>query len=330
MNKNRKALIGVAAIAGAVIVIVVATSVFIEAEQAEEITTQQAQSIVSQNPGEVFEVIREVMDECVSEALFFANFEDIGDPRAYEDFLNVICSESLLELEYFITSKGFSQNITFVVDTALQEVMSINVSAQLSSAAGRISQDFVSSDAVYVCVPQTEAVDLECITDSANLKDFNKSPLNPTTDCELHFTILDESLNYLQMPVMIGFGDTLPPIGGVPGTPYTVRFITAEDPLATVKVEDYRLSLCRLDANFSSTGEILDLTLDTSTCLVREVVVSPLGPVCDDCAQCESVNPHYYRFLSLNLAIEHPEDFSVSHCRIENLTDCFPVLGVGK
>ena len=85
MNKNRKALIGVAAIAGAVIVIVVATSVFIEAEQAEEITTQQAQSIVSQNPGEVFEVIREVMDECVSEALFFANFEDIGDPRAYHD-----------------------------------------------------------------------------------------------------------------------------------------------------------------------------------------------------------------------------------------------------
>jgi cell division protein FtsN len=71
MNKNRKALIGVAAIAGAVIVIVVATGVFIEAEEAEEITTQQAQSIVANNPGYVFEVIREVMDECVSEALFF-------------------------------------------------------------------------------------------------------------------------------------------------------------------------------------------------------------------------------------------------------------------
>ena len=330
MNKNRKALIGVAAIAGAVIVIVVATGVFIEAEEAEEITTQQAQSIVANNPGYVFEVIREVMDECVSEALFFANYEDIGNILAYEDFLNTICSHSVLELESFITSEGFSQDITFVVDTALQEVMTINVSAQLSSATGTVSQDFVSSDARYVCVPQTERVDPECITDSANLKDFNTSPTEPTTDSELHFTILDESLDYLQMPVMIGFGMTLPSMGGGPGTPYTVRFITAEDPLGDAIVEDYRLSLCRLVPNFSSTGKILDLTLDTATCLMRDAPLSPFGPSCEDCAQCESGNPSYYRFLSLNLQIDHPEDISVTHCRIENLTDCLPVFGVGK
>ncbi|HIK02080.1 TPA: hypothetical protein H1008_03110 [archaeon] len=326
MNKNRKALIGVAAIAGAVIVIVVATSVFLEAEEAEEITTQQAQSIVAQNPGEVFEVIREVMDECVSEALFFANREDIGDILLYEDFLLNICTDSKDELNSFISSKGFAENITFVIDTSLQEVMTINVSAQLSSVAGTVSQDFISSDAIYVCVPQTEAVDPECITDSANLMDFNKSPTEPTTDCELHFTILDESLDYLQMPVMIGFGLTPPPLEVGEPPPYTVKFITALDPLANDKVNDVRLNLCTLEANFSNTGKILNFTLDTATCLERHTVINDTG----DDAQCEAQNSSHFRFLSLHLQVEHPEDISVTHCRIENLTDCFPVLGVGK